>query len=189
MVKVNVLQDKARQLGVSSQDIASTLNSVVNGATVTQVRDDIYLVDVIARARDGERGSVETLQNLQLPAANGQSVPLAAVASFGYGLEQPTIWRRSRLPTITLKVGGRRRRAAGDRGRPSWRREVKTFARRPAARLQGRGRRRGRGKRQGAGADRRGHAADAVHHGDDPDDPAAELSAGCSWCSPSRRWR
>ncbi len=51
-----------------------------------------------------ERGSIETLQNLQLPAANGQSAPLAAVASFGYGLEQPTIWRRSRLPTITLKV-------------------------------------------------------------------------------------
>ena len=44
------------------------------------------------------------MQNLQLPAANGQSVPLAAVASFGYGLEQPTIWRRSRLPTITIKV-------------------------------------------------------------------------------------
>jgi multidrug efflux pump subunit AcrB len=104
MVRVNVLQDKARTLGVSSQDIATTLNSIVNGATVTQVRDDIYLVDVIARARDSERASVETLQNLQLPAANGQSVPLAAVASFTYGLEQPTIWRRSRLPTVTIKV-------------------------------------------------------------------------------------
>jgi multidrug efflux pump subunit AcrB len=107
MVRVNVLQDKARTLGVSSQDIASTLNGVVNGATVTQVRDDIYLVDVIGRARDDERASVETLQNLQLPAANGQSVPLAAVASFSYGLEQPTIWRRSRLPTITIKVAVR----------------------------------------------------------------------------------
>jgi multidrug efflux pump subunit AcrB len=107
MVRVNVLQDKARTLGVSSQDIATTLNGVVNGATVTQVRDDIYLVDVIARARGDERASVETLQNLQLPAANGQSVPLAAVASFTYGLEQPTIWRRSRLPTITIKVAVR----------------------------------------------------------------------------------
>jgi multidrug efflux pump len=104
MVRVNVLQDKARTLGVSSQDIAATINGVVNGAEVTQLRDDIYLVDVVARARDRERGSVETLQNLQLPAANGQSVPLAAVASFSFGLEHPTIWRRSRLPTITLKV-------------------------------------------------------------------------------------
>jgi multidrug efflux pump subunit AcrB len=104
VVKVNVLQDKARQLGVSSQDIASALNMVVNGAPITQVRDDIYLIDVIARARNNERATIDTLQNLQLPGAAGQSVPLAAVASFGYGLEQPTIWRRSRLPTITLKM-------------------------------------------------------------------------------------
>jgi multidrug efflux pump subunit AcrB len=104
VVKVNVLQDKARALGVSSQDIASALNSVVNGSPVTQVRDDIYLIDVVVRARDNERASVETLQNLQLPGAGGQSVPLAAVASFSYGLEQPTIWRRSRQPTMTLKM-------------------------------------------------------------------------------------
>ena len=104
VVKVNVLQDKARSLGVSSQDIATTLNGVVNGAPVTQLRDDIYLVDVIARAQNSERGSVETLQNLQLPAGGGLSVPLAAVARFDYALEQPTIWRRSRLPTMTLKV-------------------------------------------------------------------------------------
>ena len=105
VIKVNVLQDKARALGVSSQDIASALNSVVNGADVTQIRDDIYLVDVVARARGGERASVDTLQNLQLPGANGQSVPLAAVASVDFALEQPTIWRRARLPTVTLKIG------------------------------------------------------------------------------------
>jgi multidrug efflux pump subunit AcrB len=72
---------------------------------VTQVRDDIYLIDVIGRAREDERASIETLQNLQLPAANGQSAPLAAVTRFSYGLEQPVIWRRARQPTVTIKVG------------------------------------------------------------------------------------
>ncbi len=105
VVKVDVLQDKARQLGVTSEDIASTLNGVVDGASVTQVRDDIYLVNVLGRAKDSERGSIETLRNLQLAGNSGQSVPLAAVATFRYELEQPTIWRRSRLPTITLKAG------------------------------------------------------------------------------------
>jgi multidrug efflux pump subunit AcrB len=104
VVKVDVLQDKARQLGVSSEDIASTLNGVVGGAAITQLRDSIYLVDVVARARDAERGSIETFQNLQLPARNGQSVPLAAVATFRYELEQPVVWRRSRLPTVTIKA-------------------------------------------------------------------------------------
>ncbi|RJF70229.1 efflux RND transporter permease subunit [Rhodopseudomonas palustris] len=105
VVKVDVLQDKARQLGVTSEDIASTLNAIVDGSTVTQVRDDIYLVNVQGRANAAERGSIETLRNLQLSGSSGQSVPLAAVATFRYELEQPTIWRRSRLPTITVKAG------------------------------------------------------------------------------------
>jgi multidrug efflux pump subunit AcrB len=105
VVKVNVLQDKARALGVSSQDIATALNGVVNGANVTQIRDDIYLVNVIARAKSGERASVDTLQNLQLPGTGGQAVPLAAVASIDFAMEQPTIWRRARQPTVTLKIG------------------------------------------------------------------------------------
>ncbi|QRM57488.1 efflux RND transporter permease subunit [Sinorhizobium sp. BG8] len=104
VVKVDVLQDKARQLGVTSQDIASALSGIIDGTTVTQVRDDIYLVDVVTRAQGSERGSIETLQNLQLPGSNG-SVPLSAVVNFHYDLEQPTIWRRDRIPTITVKGG------------------------------------------------------------------------------------
>ncbi|NZD64128.1 efflux RND transporter permease subunit [Rhizobium sp. WYCCWR 11290] len=104
VVKVDVLQDKARQLGVSSEDIAIALNGIVEGSTATQVRDDIYLVNVIGRARASERDSIQTLQNLQLSTSNGKVVPLSAVANFRYELEQPTIWRRDRQPTITLKA-------------------------------------------------------------------------------------
>ncbi|MGO8104295.1 efflux RND transporter permease subunit [Rhizobium leguminosarum] len=104
VVKVDVLQDKARQLGVSSEDIATALNGIVEGSTATQVRDDIYLVDVIGRARASERDSIQTLQNLQLSTSNGKVVPLSAVANFRYELEQPTIWRRDRQPTITVKA-------------------------------------------------------------------------------------
>jgi multidrug efflux pump subunit AcrB len=105
VVKVDVLQDKARQLGVSSQDIATTLNSVLEGTPITQVRDSIYLVNVTGRATASERASIDTLRDLQLTGLGGKSVPLGAVANLRYELEQPTIWRRSRIPTITLKAG------------------------------------------------------------------------------------
>lgn len=105
VVKIDVLQDKARQLGVSSQDIATALNTVVQGSALTQVRDDIYLVDVIGRSAEKERGSIDTLLDLQLQSSSGQSVPLSSVATFHYELEQPTIWRRDRIPTITIKAG------------------------------------------------------------------------------------
>jgi len=104
VVRVDVMQDRARQLGVSSEDIATTLNSVLAGTSITQVRDSIYLVNVMGRAISAERASIETLRNLQLTGLGNQAVPLGAVAALHYELEQPTIWRRSRLPTITLKA-------------------------------------------------------------------------------------
>src|SRR5438309_1801954 len=65
MVRIRVDQDQARLLGLSSQAVASVLNSVVSGTPVTQVRDGTYLVDVIARATDEQRVSLSTLRTLQ----------------------------------------------------------------------------------------------------------------------------
>ena len=128
VVKVDVLQDKARQLGVTSEDIALTLNSVLDGTTITQVRDSIYLVNVLGRATAPERASIDTLRDLQLIGSGGQSVPLGALANVRYEMEQPTIWRRSRLPTITLKA------SIVDSAQPkrssiNWRRTWREFAR------------------------------------------------------------
>lgn len=104
VVKVDVLQDKAAQLGITSEAIATTLNGVIGGATATQVRDSIYLINVVGRALGRERSSIETLQNLQIQTGAGKTVPLAAVANFRYESEQPVIWRRGRLPTISVKA-------------------------------------------------------------------------------------
>ncbi|WP_163312310.1 efflux RND transporter permease subunit, partial [Enterobacter cloacae] len=73
--------DKARQLGVTSEDLASILNSVVGGTTITQVRDSIYLVNVVGRAQAIERRSLDTLQSLQVTLSNGSVVPLLAFAN------------------------------------------------------------------------------------------------------------
>lgn len=105
VIRVDVMQDKARKLGISSKDIATTLNGIVGGITITQVRDSIYLINVIARAQKQERDSIDTLQSLQIATGKGTSVPLAAIANFRYELEQPVIYRRSRIPTITVAAG------------------------------------------------------------------------------------
>ena len=103
VVRVEINQDKARQLGINSSDVASILNGVVGGSSITQVRDDIYLVDVVGRAIAAERNSVETLESLQLSTSKGAVVPLLAFATLRYDIEQPIVWRRNRLPTITLR--------------------------------------------------------------------------------------
>jgi len=103
-VRIRVDQDQARLLGLSSQALASVLNTVISGSSITQVRDDIYLVDVIARATDEQRISLSTLPNLQVPIPGGRTVPLSQFASFEYGQDYPVIWRRDRVPTLTVQA-------------------------------------------------------------------------------------
>ena len=103
VLRVEIAQDKARQLGLSSEDVANVMNSIVSGVPITQVNDNIYLIDVVARAEDSERGSPDTLQNLQILTPNGTSIPLLSFATVRYELEQPLVWRRDRKPTITIK--------------------------------------------------------------------------------------
>lgn len=107
VLRIDIAQDRARQLGLSSQDVANLMNSVTSGQSVTQVNDSIYLVNVVGRAEDAERGTPETLQNLQIVTPSGVSIPLLAFATVRYELEQPLVWRRDRLPTITLKASVR----------------------------------------------------------------------------------
>lgn len=107
VLRVDIAQDKARQLGLSSEDVANLMNSVVSGSPLTQVDDDIYLINVVGRAVDSERGTPETLQNLQIVTPSGTSIPLLAFATVRYELEQPLVWRRDRLPTITIKASVR----------------------------------------------------------------------------------
>ena len=104
VVRVEVDQDKARQFGVSSEAIASAMNTVVDGAPVTRILDDIYLVDVIARASAAERSQFDNFRSLRVQTTGGQQIPLEAVATFRYDVEQPVVWRRARQPTITVKA-------------------------------------------------------------------------------------
>ncbi len=103
-VRVVINQDEARLLGLSSQAIATALNTVLSGSAVTQVRDDIYLVDVVVRATDEQRASLDSLRSLQISVPGGRTVPLSQFATFEYGQEYPLVWRRDRTPTLTVQA-------------------------------------------------------------------------------------
>ncbi len=104
MVRIRIDQDQARLLGLSTAALAQVMNTVVTGTTVTQMRDHIYLIDVMLRATDEQRLSLETLRTLQVPLPNGRTVPLSQLATFEVGQEYPLIWRRDRVPTLTVQA-------------------------------------------------------------------------------------
>jgi multidrug efflux pump len=103
-LRVVIDQDQARLVGLNSNVLSSTLNTVMTGASITQLRDDIYLVDIIARAQDEQRVSLDTLQSLQVPVPGGRTVPLSQIARFEYDQEYPLVWRRDRVPTLTVQA-------------------------------------------------------------------------------------
>ncbi|MDB5394306.1 MAG: family transporter [Rhodospirillales bacterium] len=103
-IHVRLDQDEVRRLGLSQQLVSQALNTVLTGATITQVRSGIYLVDVMARAKADERGTAATLRNLQVPLSDGRTVPLSQFVTFDYSVEPPIIWRRNLLPTVTVQA-------------------------------------------------------------------------------------
>lgn len=102
-VRLVVDQDRARVMGLTTQDISESLQSLLSGVTVTQVRDGIELVDVIVRAVPEERLRPERLQDLTVSVRNGQPIPLSQVAKLEYVSEDPILWRQSRDLMITVR--------------------------------------------------------------------------------------
>ena len=103
-LRVRVDQDEARRLGLSSAAVASALNAAISGTTVTQMRDGIYLINVVVRAVEAERMSVDALRTLQIPIPGGRTVSLSQFATFDYDQEYPIIMRRNRVPTLTVQA-------------------------------------------------------------------------------------
>jgi multidrug efflux pump len=104
VVQVNIDQSKARLLGVSSSQIANLINGAWQGLYVTEFREGIERIDVVIRGMEAERQRLSRLQSLMIYTATGQSVPLSQIASFDYGFEEGVIWRRNRIPTITVRA-------------------------------------------------------------------------------------
>jgi len=103
-IRIKVDQDQARMLGVSSESLAQSLNTVLSGVDVTQIRDGNYLIDVVARSGEEERMTLATIRNLELLLPGDRIVPLIQIGTIEYGQELPLIWRRDRLPTLTIQA-------------------------------------------------------------------------------------
>ena len=176
LVRINVDQDQARLVGLDSRAIGTALNSVVSGVPITQVRDDIYLVNVVGRAIEEQRLSLDKLQTLDVPLPNGRTVPLNQIATVE--LRAGAAHGMAARPRTDAHRPGRRgpRPVAGER-RHRARADDRGHERRPARRLPHRPRRNGRGERPVPGVRGGRPAAHAVPDGHLPDGPAAELLA------------
>ncbi|HTC27153.1 efflux RND transporter permease subunit [Dyella sp.] len=106
-VRFEVDQIKARQLGISSQDVANFLAMTLSGTTVTQFRERDKLIAVDLRSTNGDRIHPDQIEQLAIPTSNGTAIPLAQLGHVTYGLEYGVIWERDRQPSITVQADTR----------------------------------------------------------------------------------
>ncbi len=114
VVKLSIDQDKARVLGISSQELAVVINSILSGYSVTRFREGNRLIEVLARAEEQERLKLGNLPDISIPTRNGTFVPLSQIVSLSYGLEEGLIWRRDLLPTISVRADVKGKKQATD---------------------------------------------------------------------------
>src|SRR6185369_8613211 len=103
-MKVELDQDKTRMLGLTPAEVNIVTQSVMNGATLSQLREHENLVDIVARAVPKERLDIDTLKDVNIYTRAGTVVPLAEVAKVKYELEEPVLWRRNRDMAITVRA-------------------------------------------------------------------------------------
>ena len=103
VLRLDIDQDKARALGVSTGSISQVTQTVMSGAPIAQYRDGDKLLDIVMRPQEDERNTLDALQRVQVPTSSGRTVPLTQVARVGFAWEPGVIWRENRDYGITVQ--------------------------------------------------------------------------------------
>ncbi len=101
--KLEIDQDRARAIGVSSQAVRQTLQSVLTGITIGEFREGEETIGVVLRDPAASENRLSAVENAYVKTVNGDAVPLTQIAKINVVLEPGIEWRRSRLPTITVR--------------------------------------------------------------------------------------
>jgi len=104
VLKVSIDQAKARLLGVSSVEIANILNGAMSELYITEFREGKERIDLVVRGAEIERTKLSRLPNLMISTQNGLSVPLSQIATISSEFEEGAIWRRNRVPSISVRA-------------------------------------------------------------------------------------
>jgi len=103
VLRLEVDQDKARALGVSSQVIAQAARTINSGTTVGQYRDGDKLIDIVLRQPLEERNAITDLANAYVPTTTGRSIPLGQVVKGDFTWEPGVLWREGRDYAATVQ--------------------------------------------------------------------------------------
>ena len=103
VLRLDIDQDKARVLGVTSQQIAQASRTILSGSTIGQYREGDRLVDIVLRQPPDERNAITDIGNAYMPTASGRAVPLLQIAKVNFAWEPGILWRENRDYAVTIQ--------------------------------------------------------------------------------------
>jgi multidrug efflux pump len=104
VVRIQLDQERARALGVTSAQVAQFLRGSLSGSHISTFREGNELIEILLRGPVEEREKLSLLGSLAVPTASGRAVPLAQIATLEYGFEPGIIWHRNRLPSVNVRA-------------------------------------------------------------------------------------
>ena len=103
-LRIELDQDRLRTAGLSAAQVRRSISTALNGATLAQYREKDQLIDIVLRAPPEERSALDRLGSLQIATPGGRSVALGQLGNIATVMEEPIYWRRSRMPTLTVRA-------------------------------------------------------------------------------------
>jgi multidrug efflux pump subunit AcrB len=103
VLRLEVDQDKARALGVTSKSIAQASKLLYSGRVAAQYREGDKLIDIVLRQPLEERDTLSDLGNTYVATSTGKSIPLSQIAKMHVSLEPGVLWRDRRNYAITTQ--------------------------------------------------------------------------------------
>lgn len=103
VLRLDLDQDKLRALGISSQTVMRTANTILTGTTIGQYRDNNKLIDIVMRQPVEERSTLTALNEANIQSPSGKPVPMSQVARAQFVWEPGVVWREGREWAITVQ--------------------------------------------------------------------------------------
>ncbi len=104
VMHLQIDQDKARMLGINSQNLAFDLQTLLSGAPIAEFREQDKTVNIVFRIDSQNRQDLSHIKDLNIHIGNGKFVPLEQIAKISFDAEEGLIWRRDLKPTITVQA-------------------------------------------------------------------------------------
>jgi multidrug efflux pump subunit AcrB len=104
VLRLDIDQDKARSLGVSSQSLAQATNIFYSGAAIGQLRERNDLISIVLRQSPDDERRMSDLQNIYVATNGGRSIPLAQIARPVLDWEPGVMWRLNGDYAITVNA-------------------------------------------------------------------------------------